>query len=219
MEPTGSTLGQRGTNEFCYRGAKGPPANCRPVILLSTLRKILTIIMIRRTMKMMQEKIPLTQAAYLPGRGTTEQVFAIKLMTEKAISTANYEINVLLLDMSKAFDTIEHDTLINDLKQVLEPDELHIFYLLLKDVEIRVSVKKNNWKILHHKYGITSGRLIQRIPLHFLSSRWAIGGRWLQSPASQDGDGGKPGFGEGQFWQCHRTRIVAIFGMRVGIGY
>ena len=102
--------------------------------------------MIRRTMKMMQEKIPLTQAAYLPGRGTTEQVFAIKLMTEKAISTANYEINVLLLDMSKAFDTIEHDTLINDLKQVLEPDELHIFYLLLKDVEIRVSVKKTTGK-------------------------------------------------------------------------
>ena len=79
--------------------AKGPPANCRPVILLSTLRKILTIIMIRRTMKKMQEKIPLTQAAYLPGRGTTKQVFAIKIMAEKAISSSNYEINVLLLDI------------------------------------------------------------------------------------------------------------------------
>ena len=121
--------------------AEGPPANCRPAILLSTLRKILTMIMFRRTMKKMQEKIPLTQAAYLPGRGTTEQVFVIKIMAEKVIS-ANYEINVLLLDMLKAFDTIERDTLINDLKQVLEPDELHIFYLLLKDVEIQVRVKK-----------------------------------------------------------------------------
>ena len=29
--------------------------------------------------------------------------------------------------------------------------------------------------------------------------RWSIGGRWLQSPASQDGDGGKPAFKEGHF--------------------
>ena len=84
--------------------------------------------MIRRTMKKMQEKVPLTQAAYLPGRGTTEQVFAIKIMAEKAISSSNYEINVLPLDMSKAFDTIDRDTLINDMKQVLESDEIHIFY-------------------------------------------------------------------------------------------
>ena len=50
-------------------------------------------------------------------------------------------------------------------------------------------------------------------------SRWAIGGRWLQSPASQDGDGGKPDFGKGHFWPCYRDWIVAIFGMRAGIGY
>ena len=34
-------------------------------------------------------------------------------------------------------------------------------------------------------------------------TRWAIGGRWLQSPASQDGRGGKPDFMEGHFWQCY----------------
>ena len=50
-------------------------------------------------------------------------------------------------------------------------------------------------------------------------SRWAIGGRWLQSPASQDGDGGKPAFKEGHFWQCYRALVVAIFGMLVGIGH
>ena len=52
-------------------------------------------------------------------------------------------------------------------------------------------------------------------PAHSLRSscvtRWAIGGRWLQSPASQDGDGGKPDFGEGHFWPCYRDWIVAIF--------
>ena len=43
---------------------------------------------------------------------------------------------------------------------------------------------------------------------HFPPSRWAIGGRWLlhlQSPASQDGDVGKPDFRQGHFWQCYRV--------------
>ena len=47
-------------------------------------------------------------------------------------------------------------------------------------------------------------------PMNFAISRWAIGGRWLQSPASQDDDGGKPDFGEGHFWPCYRDWIVAI---------
>ena len=108
-------------------------------------------------MKKMQEKIPLTQAAYLPGRGTTEQVFAIKIMAEKAISSSNYEINVLLLDMSNAFDTIECDTLINYLKQVLEPDELHILYLLRKDVEIQIRVEKTTGKSFITNMGSPQG--------------------------------------------------------------
>ena len=49
-------------------------------------------------------------------------------------------------------------------------------------------------------------------------TRWAIGGRWLQSPASQYGDGGKPDSRWDRFWSCCRTWIVATFGMRIGIG-
>ena len=40
-------------------------------------------------------------------------------------------------------------------------------------------------KIQHSPYWAASGSL---------QPRWAIGGRWLQSPASQDGDGRKPAF-------------------------
>ena len=66
-------------------------------------------------MMKMKEKIPPLQAAYLPCRGTMEQVFSIKIMAEKPISSSNYEINALLFDVSKAFDTIEQDILIKDL--------------------------------------------------------------------------------------------------------
>ena len=40
------------------------------------------------------------------------------------------------------FDTIDRETLMNDLKQVLDQDELHMFSILLKDVQITVKVNK-----------------------------------------------------------------------------
>ena len=54
---------------------KGPPGNLRPIILLSVLRKLLTICLMRRTWDRLKTRIPLDQAAYQEGRSTTEQVF------------------------------------------------------------------------------------------------------------------------------------------------
>ena len=86
---------------------KGPPENLRPIILLSILRKILAICTIRRTNDRVRTHIiPNTQAAYTEGRSATELVFAFKILAEKAITSSEYEINLLMLDMSKAFDTI-----------------------------------------------------------------------------------------------------------------
>ena len=54
---------------------KGPPGNLRPIILLSVLRNLLTICLMRRTWDRLKTRIPLDQAAYQEGRSTTEQVF------------------------------------------------------------------------------------------------------------------------------------------------
>ena len=52
--------------------------------------------------------IPLSQAAYRNGRSTTEHVFAMKILCEKAMASSDYSINILLLDMTSAFDTINY---------------------------------------------------------------------------------------------------------------
>ena len=83
--------------------------------MLSILRKILTIAMLDRTWKRLEEKIPKSQAAYQRGRGTTEQVLALKILIEKAITSCDYDLHILLLDMSKAFDTVRRKMLLNDL--------------------------------------------------------------------------------------------------------
>ena len=88
----------------------GPPSHLRPIILLSILRKILAICMLRRSLQKLPTKIPPTQAAYQQGRSTTELVFTLKILAEKAITSENYEIVLLLLDMSKPSTRLEDQT-------------------------------------------------------------------------------------------------------------
>ena len=82
--------------------------------------------------------IPITQATYREGRSTTEMVYTVKTLAEKAITSKDYEINVSLLDMSKAFDTFNRKTLIYDLKKILGDDEMHMLKILLENVSLQV---------------------------------------------------------------------------------
>ena len=74
---------------------KRPPQNLRPIILLSMIRKILAICLIRRIFERINNNIPLTQAAYREERSTTELILSVKLLAEKAVTSASYEIHVL----------------------------------------------------------------------------------------------------------------------------
>ena len=47
---------------------QGPPANLRPIILLSILRRILAMCIIKRIPEKIENRIPLSQAAYRAGR-------------------------------------------------------------------------------------------------------------------------------------------------------
>ena len=59
--------------------------------------------------------------------------------------------------MSKAFDTIKRDLLMEDLKEVLDDDELHMFYLLLKDVQIQVQIDKHTGENITTNIGAPQG--------------------------------------------------------------
>ena len=115
----------------------GPVENLRPIILLSTLRKILALIMMNRIGDRIDKIIPPSQAAYRSGRSTTEHVFAVKLAVERTITAKKEEIHLLFLDMSKAFDSINRKLLLEDLNNIINKDELQIMQLLL-NVKIQV---------------------------------------------------------------------------------
>ena len=54
----------------------------------------------------LNKDIPLTQAAYQ----TTETIFTFINLTEKVLTSSKYETHTIMLDMGKAFDSVE-DTL------------------------------------------------------------------------------------------------------------
>ena len=109
---------------------KGPVQNLRPITLLSMIRKVLAVCMKKRIVDKLDAETPPSQAAYRVGRSTTEHVFTAKVLVEKAITSANYPIHLLMLDMSKVFDTVNRSTLMQELEKVLDPDELHIINVL-----------------------------------------------------------------------------------------
>ena len=116
------------TNEITHRilralqkpgKPKGPTSNLRQIILLSVLRKILAVCIKKRINSRLDSAIPMSQAAYRKNSSATEHVFATKLIIETTISSTDETVYLLLLDMSKAFDSIQRNTLIEDLKNVL----------------------------------------------------------------------------------------------------
>ena len=64
----------------------------------------------------------------------------MKLLAEKAITSSDYKIYTLLLDMSKAFDTVNRNQLFETLEEILLPDEIHLLHILTNDVKLKVRV-------------------------------------------------------------------------------
>ena len=122
---------------------KGPVQNLRPIMLLSMIRKVLAVCIKKRIVDKLDAEIPPSQAAYRAGRSTTEHVFAAKVSVEKAVTSANYPIYLLILDMSKAFDTVNRSTLMQELAKVLDPDELHIINVLT-NTQLKIWCRKEN---------------------------------------------------------------------------
>ena len=124
---------------------KGPVYNLRPITLLSVIRKVFTVCMKKRIADKLDAEIPPPQAAYRAGRSTTEHVFTAKVLAEKTMTSANYPIRLLMLDMSKDLDTANRSTLMQELTKVLDPDELHIINVLTNtQLKIRCGNEKSD---------------------------------------------------------------------------
>ena len=92
-----------------------------------------------------------------------EQVHAVKLLAEKAIISNDYNIHLLLLDMSKAFDTVNRNKLFEHLEEILHDDELYIIHRLTNNPQLAVKIGNKTGKLFTTTLGIMQGDCLSAI--------------------------------------------------------
>ena len=109
---------------------------------LGYAQKNLAICLLERATERLTRNLPNGQAAHQEYRSVTEQIFAIKLLIEKAFTSLNYHLWILLTDMIKPFDTVKRKILLEDLRNILDKDELHLCRLLIEDIKLCITCGK-----------------------------------------------------------------------------
>jgi hypothetical protein len=95
------------------KGDKLDPSNYRPISLVNTSLKLLTMLMTNRLSKwcVRNNVISEFQGAYKKGVGCQDHVFVLRSALEYQLSTKNSKVFALFVDLSKAFENISHDKL------------------------------------------------------------------------------------------------------------
>ena len=75
----------------------------------------------------------------------------------------NYKIILLLLDMSKAFDTVRRSELFNILEEALEKDKLHMMKILIEDVSLKARIGKSTGNKINTNIGVPQGDCLSPI--------------------------------------------------------
>jgi hypothetical protein len=115
--------------------------NTRPIILLTALRKILSLIVYERMGGRVSAYLPLSQHAYLPGRSTGEFLWSLQYLRSIA-ERFGERAHILKLDLEKAFDSLDRQLLLNILRdnKLCDEDELRMIQFLLSDTTLRARV-------------------------------------------------------------------------------
>ncbi|GFR72132.1 very-long-chain enoyl-CoA reductase [Elysia marginata] len=94
---------------------KGPPNNQRPIALLSTIRKSLSLIKHDRIRPAVEQYLAHSQSGFRPDRSTPDVIWTHKWLAAK-INIEAITIKISGIDMSTELDTINREVLLKVLK-------------------------------------------------------------------------------------------------------
>ena len=114
----------------------GPLTSLRPIVLLSVLRKTLSLIVLSRIAPKVDEYLSSSQSGFRRGRSTADVVFGYRWLCGKA-QRQRVTVEFLGIDLSRAFDTIRRDKLLDTLQSFLGESELRMIRFLLADTSLQ----------------------------------------------------------------------------------
>ena len=112
--------------------SRGPVAQLRPVVLLTALRKILSLIVLRRINKDVNNFVAHKQSGFRRSKSAKDVVWSYRWLAARC-QRYRCALDILGIDMSKAFDCIRRPRLISVLGSFLQPDEIRMISFLLQD--------------------------------------------------------------------------------------
>ncbi|POM68592.1 LOW QUALITY PROTEIN: RxLR effector candidate protein [Phytophthora palmivora] len=120
---------------FRQRKPAGQCTSLRPIVLLNSIRKAVSLITLMRISPKVEAFLSPCQSGFRPNRSTADAVWAPKWIAARA-QTYVEKFYVLGIDMSRAFDTIDRDKLLSVLRTFLNNDEIRLICLLLQDTTL-----------------------------------------------------------------------------------
>ena len=148
----------RGTLILLQKPGKplGPLTSTRPIVLLSALRKTLSLIVLKRIQPAVDQYLATSQSAFRRGRSTSDVVWCHRWLCSMT-QRFNTSIHILGIDMSKAFDTVRRDVLMRILESFLQESELRMIRILLTETWLEPRVKGASKSSFKTNIGVPQG--------------------------------------------------------------
>jgi len=121
---------------------KGPVSNLRPIVLLTVLRKTLSLIVLKRIQGKVNSYISQYQSGFRPNRSTADLVWCHRFLAARCLKYQQ-SLYVLGIDMSKAFDTISRNKLMSILESFLSTDEVRLIHMLISGTSLQTRLGKS----------------------------------------------------------------------------
>jgi hypothetical protein len=140
-------------------GPKTDPTNYRPIGAISVIMKILEYIIHNNIMEycIKNQIFNKNQFGFIPGKSTTKLLETVTYGINTQLDKRNFVLAVLL-DLTKAFDTLQHSIIIQKLKNIgIGGPLLTLFKNYLNDRQTVVRIKKTDSLPMVQKYGVIQG--------------------------------------------------------------
>jgi len=139
------------------------PSEFRPITLLCICYKLFERLILQRIEDIVDENIPVNQAAFRKNRGCEEQVLALTTYIENGFQK-NLKSFVCFIDMSAAYDTVWSDRLLCKFMDLIKCKKLaKILRNMLSNRHFQVNIKddQSRWRILNN--GLVQGSVLSPI--------------------------------------------------------